>query len=78
MPDPGLRVRAAADRVITHHVLDDLTELERHTEPVRDGIAMRLDRPLPTLTSDRKCWWRVVIPQLRCSSVVAAPAAGLE
>jgi hypothetical protein len=54
MPDPGLRVRAAADRIITHHVLDDLTELERHTEPVRDGIAMRLDRPLPTLTSDRK------------------------
>ena len=29
MPDPGLPVRAAADRVITHHVLDDLTELER-------------------------------------------------
>ncbi len=54
MPDPGLRVRAATNRVITHHMLDDLTELERHTEPVRDGIAMRLDRPLPTLTSDRK------------------------
>jgi hypothetical protein len=54
MTDRRLRVSPAADRVITHDVLDDLTELDRHTQPVGDRIAMRLHGPLTTLTGDRE------------------------
>jgi hypothetical protein len=68
MTDPRIQVSTTADRVIAHDVLDDLTELDRHTESIGDGVTMRLDGPFPTVPGDRKCWWRVLIPQLRYSS----------
>ena len=49
-----VRVSTAANGVIAHDVLDDFTELDRHTESIGDGIAMRLDGPLPTVPGDRK------------------------
>jgi hypothetical protein len=54
MTDPRIQVSTTADRVIAHDVLDDLAELDRHTESIGDGIAMRLDGPLPTAPGDRK------------------------
>jgi hypothetical protein len=47
-------VSTTADRVIAHDVLDDLTELDRHTESIGDGVTMRLDGPFPTVPGDRK------------------------